>query len=64
MSKRIISATISPEVVDYIDRVSEMNSVSRSKAIELLINIVQDYFSDNQICQEHIVRGVIDGRTK
>lgn len=62
MRKSVLTATIRKEAIDFLDHISEMNSTSRSKINELLIDIVKDYFTDEQIAMELKVRGNSDGR--
>ena len=62
--KKNVNATIETELIDYLNQISKTNKVSRSKALELVISLVQDYFTDDQIALEHNARGVIDRRFK
>jgi len=62
--KKIISSRLNANVLEYLNHIAEINNISRSKAIELAVSLVQDCFSDNQICLEHISRGSVDGRTR
>lgn len=64
MRKQITSVTLSPPTLEFVDHIAEINSVSRSKAMELLIDLVQDYFTEKQIAMEYEMRGVLDGRAK
>lgn len=64
MRKIVTSMALRKSSCDFINRVAEINHISRSQATELLSDMVQDYFSDEQIRMEHEVRGVFDGRRK
>ena len=62
--KRSICMTIAPEYVEYLEHIAEINNTSRSKSLELIISMVQDYLTDAQLVMEYNVRGEIDGRVK
>ena len=64
MKRTQICLTIKESADTFIRKVAEVNDISRSQATELLSDIVQDYFSNEQIKMEHEVRGVFDGRRK
>jgi hypothetical protein len=56
MRRQVVQARIASSAIDFIDHVAEMNSVSRSKVVEMLAFIVNDYFSDEQLKMEYNVR--------
>lgn len=60
--KRHISIRLEAHTFDFLDDIAKTNGLSRSNAVALAIDIVQDYFSMNQITTEHEVRGIVDGR--
>jgi len=62
MKKSQTSIRIIDDNLSFIDKVAEINQISRSQAVDLLSEMVQDYFSDEQIKAELKVRGVYDGR--
>jgi len=62
--KKHINFRLDTDIADYLDHISEMNNITRSKAIELAIGIVKDYFTDKMIRLEYEARGDIDGRKK
>ena len=62
--KRQTSYRLDTVILDYINYISEMNDISQSKAVELAIGIVKDYFTDKMIRLEYEARGDIDGRKK
>ena len=64
MRKKATSMTLTQDAVDFIDHIAEINSISRSQAVSLISEMVQDYFSDSQIKSELSVRGVSDARRK
>ena len=64
MRKKMLSLRLPDEILSYLDEIQDKTQLSRSKTIELLIDITQDYFSIDQVCLESDVRDLIDGRTK
>ena len=64
MKKLHVSLRLPEDTIEFANKVAETNGISRSKAVELIIDITRDYFSDNQLSLEHQVRGNKDGRFK
>lgn len=64
MQKPKINLTLKQSTFEFIAMVAEINHTSRSNAVELISDMVQDYFTDNQISTEHRARGVVDYRRK
>ena len=64
MRKKMLSMRLPDEILAYLDEIQEKTQLSRSKTIELLVSITQDYFSIDQVCLESDVRDLKDGRTK
>lgn len=62
--KTHISIRVDGNLVDFADNIAELNEVSRSRVFELALELVSDYFSDNQIKNELLARGKNDGRFK
>jgi hypothetical protein len=62
MRKISTSMTLTESTTEFITHIAEINHISKSQATELLSEMVQDYFSDEQIRMELQVRGAIDGR--
>jgi len=62
MRKKMLSLRLPEEILGYLDEIQDKTQLSRSKTVELLISITQDYFSKDQICLESDVRDLIDGR--
>ena len=54
--------TLTESTTEFITHIAEINHISKSQATELFSEMVQDYFSDEQIRMELQVRGAIDGR--
>jgi metal-responsive CopG/Arc/MetJ family transcriptional regulator len=63
MRKKPVSVRLPDEIVAYLDEIQDKTQLNRSKAVELLVSITQDYFSKDQICLESDVRNLIDGRS-
>jgi len=64
MQKKLTTIRLPDEIMAYLEDIQDKTQLSRSKTIELLIDITQDYFSIDQVCLESSVRDLIDGRTK
>jgi len=62
--KKQVSYRLDTDIVDYLEHISEINGLSQSKAAELIMSIVKDYFTDKMIRLEYEARGDIDGRKK
>lgn len=64
MRKPVVSMKMDTGILEYVDQIAAQNQTSRSKTIELLINIVQSYFTNDQIYLEYTVHEEKDGRKK
>lgn len=64
MQKKVTTMRLRDDILDYLDQIQNQTQLSRSKSVELLVDIIRDYFTINQVCLEHSVRDDIDGRKK
>lgn len=64
MQKKVTTMRLRDDILDFLDEIQNRTQLSRSKANELLIDIIRDYLTLDQICLEHSVRDDIDGRKK
>lgn len=64
MRKKTVSMKMDTDLLAYIDQIADQNQTSRSKTLELFIDIIRDYLTSDQLYQEYYVRGEIDGRRK
>lgn len=62
MRKNPVSMTLKPASISFLTRVAEINHLSRSQAADLMFDMVQDYFSDEQLQAEARARKTTDYR--
>ena len=64
MRKEQWSIKVSSAVSDYITRLSNAIGLSKSSTVEMLANIVDTYFSEEDIIREAKFNAPKDGRKK
>lgn len=56
--------TLPEPVVSYLDRLAEINHTNRSRTVEILTDMIQEYFTEEQLKLEFQYRAGTDNRTK
>ena len=64
MQKKVTTMRLRDDVLEYLNEIQNRTQLSRSKSVELLVDIIRDYLTYDQVCLEHSVRDDIDGRKK
>lgn len=61
--KKTYTTRIEERAINFVDYVAEISSLPKSRALELLITIASDYFTDEQLIMEAQMMRMEDGRT-
>lgn len=64
MRKKVMCLTIGESIIDYIGRMANLTGLSKSSTVEMLANIIDTYFSEEDIIREAKYNAPKDGRKK